>query len=605
MSSIKLPSKTSLFAVLTIIAISLFTLYPNFKLALFGDDWLAFVRYLYHLGPNPETSGRWNHLNYFLTPYGAQDILMGLLYKVYGYNSSLYYITSYILRLIAAFSLYPLVFYLTKNSLSAFFSVLFFSVTVTGFDTTNWVFNMPTYISIVFFNFFLLFYIRSNNENNFKLLIPIAITYYFAYIIAPIRMHGVLPFIFILELFWILRQRRFTSIKSSTFRLMTIILVFLFISHTGESSGPPNIFNDRFSEGLTTMREMLNEDRFDFIFYPLVIFGSTILPYTLFDLRLNILDLNSFLRMTSPIFLIFAFILIFLTRYIEPLKKNIKFVLPLILVWWVVVYIVYHFNLSYFSPAIFIILLSIGGAIFITISNLIIFDHKGYISNAFFIALVWTIASYIAPWWFMPNWYESNEMILTSHRYLIVSAVGISILLGTIISLGKDLSKQIAIFTLMLLVLLVHIYSTRVYLNTLLTSHSSEISDKIWSAFPYISEMGEGDKPRLFYFKSDNTNYNIVHDVITFGFPPHTGLIYKYYLHYSPSNNVATSNPQEIISAVTDGQSLKAHGWQKGPIDVNHIYAFQLIGKDSLVNITDQTREELIQIVKNYKSSNP
>ena len=118
-----------------IILVSLLTFLPSFDLSLFGDDWLAFWRYLEHLGP--KSSGQWSHLTYFLTPYGAQDILMGLLRNIYGFNSSYYYLTSFVFRLFAAFSLYPLVFYLTRNKLATFFSILFFSITIIGLETTN------------------------------------------------------------------------------------------------------------------------------------------------------------------------------------------------------------------------------------------------------------------------------------------------------------------------------------------------------------------------------------------------------------------------------------------------------------------------------------
>ena len=113
---------------LVVIFVSLFTLYPSFQLALLGDDWLAFFRYAQHLGPR--SPGVWNHLTYFLTPYGAQDITMGLLQKFFEFDSFWYYFVSYLLRLTASFSLFPLVYYLTKKKTPALFAVLFFSVTV-------------------------------------------------------------------------------------------------------------------------------------------------------------------------------------------------------------------------------------------------------------------------------------------------------------------------------------------------------------------------------------------------------------------------------------------------------------------------------------------
>ena len=133
-----------------VVLVNLFLFLPSFQLALFGDDWLTLWRYSIYLGP--KASGGWNHFTYLFTSYGPQDILMGLLQKVFGYQSIYYYLTSFILRLLAAFSLYPLIMYLTKNKLSAYFSITFFLVTTIGIETTNWVFNMPSYISIVFLN---------------------------------------------------------------------------------------------------------------------------------------------------------------------------------------------------------------------------------------------------------------------------------------------------------------------------------------------------------------------------------------------------------------------------------------------------------------------
>ncbi|MBI2599484.1 hypothetical protein HYW43_01020 [Candidatus Daviesbacteria bacterium] len=177
-----------LFFFITVILVSLFTLYKTFSLGLFGDDWLAFFRYFQHLGP--ESPGQWNLLRYYLTPYGAQDILMGIMQQIFGFESSRYYQLSYLFRMLAAFSFYPLVFYLTKSRIASFFAVLFFSITVIGFDTTNWVFNMPSYITIALFNLFLFYFLKARTEKPLPVLAIAGILYYFAYVTTPIRMHG-------------------------------------------------------------------------------------------------------------------------------------------------------------------------------------------------------------------------------------------------------------------------------------------------------------------------------------------------------------------------------------------------------------------------------
>ncbi len=132
----KKSNNMTLFFPLVIILISLLSLFPTFYIGLYGDDWLAIFRYVVHVSP-PSKEG-WNYFSYFLTPYGSQDIIMGLLHQNFGNQAFYFEITSYIFRMIAAFSLYPLVFYLTKSKIATFFAILFFSVTTIGFDSTGW-----------------------------------------------------------------------------------------------------------------------------------------------------------------------------------------------------------------------------------------------------------------------------------------------------------------------------------------------------------------------------------------------------------------------------------------------------------------------------------
>ena len=259
-----------------IIILSIFVLYPSFNLALLGDDWLAFWRYNQLVGP--KSSGEWNHLTYFLTPYGAQDIMMGLLQKIVDYNSTWYYLISFFLRMIAAFSLYPLITFLTKNKLAALFGVLFFSITTIGFDTTNWSSNMTSYITLIFFNLFLYFFLKSREENQFKLFSLAAILYYLAYVTTPIRMHGSLPFIFLLEAFWLLQERKIKILKKVFLRFGFMLVIFLVIRYTGHSQGPPQEASERFFLGIKAMTTFLSEGRFDFIFYPIIMFGSMLIP---------------------------------------------------------------------------------------------------------------------------------------------------------------------------------------------------------------------------------------------------------------------------------------------------------------------------------------
>lgn len=575
------------FALITILSMAVF--YPSFNLALFGDDWLAFWRYLQFLGP--KSSGLWNHLTYFLTPYGAQDIIMGILQKVYDYQSTWYYLTSYLLKLIAAFSFYPLVFYLTRNKFSAIFAVLFFSITTIGLDATNWVFNMPSYVTIALFNLCLYFFLREREDKKPVFLVLAGILYYLAYVTTPIRMHGSLPFIFLLESFWILQNRNFETLKKSIIRVVVFIIIFLIIRYTGHSQGPPQEAAERFNLGIQTISMLFQQGRFDFLFYPIVIFGSMLIPdITGPQGQINALrQLLPLLILTILIFSLFVFLIMKNTRRFR--SKLFGYILFSLGLWSGLVALIYKGNLNFFNSTNQIFSLLVGGYTLILVSFLIIkFFKEKNMSTALFLGLSWSIMSFFFAWWWQPT-----SIFPTTYRYLIVSAVGISILLATIINLGKEKKQQILLFTSLCLALILHIISTRIYINTLLDSHSQDISYKIWSSIPHVDEIGKSREPIIFYFEGDNTNSGILHDVITFGFPPHMALLYNL-REEDGGFPVPMSNFKEVVSAVVDGKPMPAYGYPVKPLPIERIYAFYLQGKDNLINITDTAREKLKQI---------
>lgn len=508
---------------LLILLISFIIISPTFNIGLFGDDWLSFFRYADVLGKN--SYGQYNYLTYFLTPYGAQDILMGLLQNVYGFESAYYFMTSFILRNLAAISFYPLVFYLTKSKLAVLFAVLFFSVTVVGLDATDWVFNMPSYITIALFNIFLYFFLKAR-EGGRKTLLISGLFYYLAYIITPIRMHGSLVFIFLLELFWFTQNKNIQTLKKIFLRISIIIAIFLFIRFSGFTLGPPEEAMQRLSLGLNTSIQLIGRGKLEFLFYPFIMVGSMILP-----------------------------------DFILPLQRR---------------------N---------IILSLIGITIFLLTIFLIKKIKKNNISTGLFLGLSWSIMSFFFAWWWTPT-----TLFPTAYRYLIVSAQGIAIMLASIIGAGKDKINQRFLFIFLCLLVIIHIISTRIYINFLINTHGHEISKKIWSSIPYISDIGKSSQSTIFYFEGDSGTAYILHDVITFGFPPHMGLLYN--LNYrSIGFPVGTNNWQEVISAVKTGSIKPAFGPPPDkPIPIDHIYAFHLNIYGDLIDITTLAREKLKQI---------
>ena len=251
---------------LLVFIISFLVLYPSFQIGLFGDDWLAIFRYVVHVLP----PGGWNIFSYYLTPYGSQDILMGILYQNFRTDAFYFEVTAYFLRLLAAFSLYPVVFHFTKSKLATFFACLFFSVTTIGFDSTGWLLTMPTYLTIAFFNLFLYYYVLNYESNKIKFLLIAGVFYYLAYITASARMIGAPLFIFSLEIFWLLQNHLHKDFKNALLRISLIIAIMLLIALSGYSLGSGGEWLSRLNASFIAVNNLFSQGRTEFLLYPIL-----------------------------------------------------------------------------------------------------------------------------------------------------------------------------------------------------------------------------------------------------------------------------------------------------------------------------------------------
>src|SRR3989338_2747935 len=143
-------------------------------------------------------------------------------------------------------------------------------------------------------------------------------------------------------------------------------------------------------------------------------------------------------------------------------------------------------------------------------------------------------------------------------------------------------------------------FAKPIYINNLLGTHGQENNKKIWVSIPHIQEIGRSKEPIIFYFEGDGTNGGILHDVITFGFPPHMALLYNL-REEDGGLPVPMDDIRQLVSAVTDGKVFPAYGYPVKPISTDRIYAFYLLGKDNLVNITNEARNKLEQLKSEVK----
>lgn len=570
--------RQGLLVVSVIIAISIYVAYPSFKLALFGDDFQQIWNFQHMVGERNFV----NYFTYFIGGYGAFEMTSAILYEMFGDNYKMYYIFSYVYKLIAAFAIWPLIYYLTRSKLTAFYASLFLSVTTIGLETTNWVVNSPAYIAIANLSLFFVLFIKSRENLKIKYFIGAILFFYLAHIFAPVRMTGLLAFTFFLEAFLYFKSSNFKKIftlselKLSFVRLLVIIIVFGVISK-GPAGGRANTMigeaSAQLNAGVTKIFTM-SQTRSDFLFYPIMTVGRLVIPNTIVPARKLTVYLSLF---------------IFTGLLVLNIPKGKKIIIPIIVavvVWTVISLFIQRVNQNTLVPQDSISLL-IGGYTLIIGFILIIFSGKQKIATAFFLGVFWTLFSFIFPWIRSPE-----TLNTTDQRYLIPSAIGITILFASTIGLGSKLGNRINLFLLVTPFLIINMVTTRTYFNYYVENeHGSEVLAKIWSGFPEIPQADNSKGRLLFYFDSVPEKNVLKHYGLTFGFPFRMAM--KYNIDGWDKMPQVTDDWKGVVSAVTDGQFFAISGFPKEPTQLTNVYAFFLTADNRLINISDEVRTKL------------
>lgn len=514
--------------------ISFLVIYPTFKLSLWGDDWYVFWRSTRFL--ESKDLGNWNYLSLYFTAYGPMDVLVGTFMRyLYGLNSTYYYLTSFTFRVLASFSLYPLIMYLTKDKLAAFFAMLFFSITVIGMESTDIVVLTPSFIALIFLSFFLYFYLKAReNENKRSYMFFAGSFFILAMATAPIRMTGLIPTILIIEIFWLYKYRSRNFVIKTIKRLALVLCLFLVIYNTnsfisiptevGQEATPRNMGSEQTVTAIKLMINHIKQGDSGFLLTPIIITGGMLLP-----------SLNSLPN----------------TDNLNSLKGYVG------------------------------ILMIIVGIVLMRVCS-----RNKYLPDYILLSLALTIFGFIIPWMWSPT-----EIYTSSHRYLITSAVGISLFLSLIIGLTKVIKFRVIIILLLSLFFISHIISSHGYIKLRLSMHNQLISNKLWSQIPYIPELGKTDKPIVFYMYSDKDDGGVIGTTLFNNFNYHMGFLYN--LNSYKKMPVVMGRWDGVLSAVKDGEEFRGNSLPAEPTPIDHVYGFVVKDKDNVINITEKVREEL------------
>lgn len=580
----------------SILLLSLFVFKPSFSLGFMGDDWLAFYRYKYHLGE--WSSGQFNYLTYFLTPYGAQDISMGLLQKLFGFNPFPFFVISFIFRLMTSFTLFFVLRSLTKNNFSSFLAAIFFALTFVGLDATNWVFNFPSYISLTFWLIFFYFFFKSQFEKLYPNILIAGLFFYLSYIFAPIRMHGLTFFVVFADMFFLLRNRNFKSFKQIIQRQLILTFAFLLVRFIGTPTGDSSYVIHRLGEGLNIMSNLAQGANYSFILNPFIMMGRFILPEAFWIEIGQLFSSQIFLFICIfSIILFLPFILLFTKIGLIQNKVRIFFVLLIssIAIWSIVVRIIVSNSPIMYSQIHLLGPALLGGYFFIFTVLLVVSLKDNRIASLILTSFSWIYLSFLIPWIFDPvGVFVATNQISTSdsaHRYMIIPAMGVALYFGFIGYIVQKEAKslgKVAFFSFLAIVITIQAFLSNGYLSSLAMVRNAEINDRIWSIFSNLGVVKKEVPPIIFYFEG---NPSIIYWTLSFGFPTHMGLLYN--IKDGWKLPIPLTNGKDLISAITDGKILSAFGYPEKPLAIEKVYAYYIGSKGNVIDETLNVRGQL------------
>lgn len=587
-----------LFIMLPISAVIIFR--KSFNLGLYGDDWQHLYIlwkdfYVYH-------TKSFFDVKSYLNPYFPESLYLGIIQHFWGYYPPAYFITSFLSRLFANIALYFFAYELTKSKLAAFLTTLIFLVSAGGLQTTDWVFNMNTYIGLGLLSLAITIYMRIRLLKTFKswYYLSFIVTFTLALAVVPTRMHGTVPFIILTELFltYIVERQKIKFDKYLLVRIGVAVAIFATLIHF-KSFGSGSFTSGRLNDGYNLVSTLTQSGYHSWWLYFIAIIGHLVLPD----------NANSMKNTLTGVLIIEAFlsmILLYISSHSILKSKKIISYLPILVfnLGWFIFLITMQRIDSYTSNNIYFAI-SLGGQFLFWGFWFYHIAKKSYSSMAsvFIISIFWIISLTILYWVFTPNY-----VIETTGRYMTMGAAGVSIFLGALCTLlfknatfnasNKDFglrflaSFYLGVPTLILLVFLFANFQTgQNYLNILEDTRNMDLTEKTWKTL--LTEVPKLDPtaPSVFYFTTDNPLS--LEGVLVFGFFMRAGIEWR-----NPVDALTplpVTNYQQLLDIVETGEPLqKVHGRQGEPVSLTRVYAFDFRGGE-LINITEDIRKKIAQ----------
>lgn len=269
-----------------LILIGLLAHYLSLSLAVYGDDWQGIYFYLAQKS-NAVHYGFLPGFLAILVPYGFSVFMMGILYHIFGLNSTPYYLISLMFRIFASYALFltcKTIVNDKNNSLLSYSSIIsllastLFLVGLSGIEVTDWLFNMNVYLAV---GFYLLgirsqiqFLLSGSNKDAVKSITLSTL----AMITAPIRFQAMVILIPLIDIVFLKSKKARATLKQMTLKNFIFIFIVFSLLTAGLFGRSHDVFNRLRGEFLNTIISHPQESLSAFLQWN----GAVILPDYIF-----------------------------------------------------------------------------------------------------------------------------------------------------------------------------------------------------------------------------------------------------------------------------------------------------------------------------------
>lgn len=526
-----------------------------------GDEW----QMIWVVKGSLETTGQWDSGIKLFHWQGYQfgALLIYLLTNFFGYDGKAVYIFSFITRFIATLALF---YFLQKRGSSykaAFLGSIFFILTPIGLQTTDWVKNFTSYISIAFFIICLnLIY----DLKSWRVIIVFLITFSISVYVNAIRAPGIiLTILFLLIIQFFLNK---SKIKSKIiFSFFGIILIYFFFSKLLIFANMEKIQDYYIQQSNSILNQTIsgNLDRIGDLF---ILTGRGLLPepsLTYISLLVIILLLwkKHLLNKKYLIFIIIIHVL-FTIGFLFIFRSS-KEETTALLGMYFTLFMVSTFTIELLTKKVSEAMKTI----------------LPFLLNIFFV---------LTPWIF-----GNTDITESTHRYLIYPALSMPIIIGFSLNQNKfEGFKKVLIapfklnsimFYTTIVFLFIFFFSIKSEINNLYTRHNQETARVIWQQItPFFNSYDFKNHRPIILFESDNVA--MLHDTVLFGLDYRLGI--KYEVWEENKLPIPLDGLQTLKSMLTDGKASKRYTGKEIVFSKEDAFYFMINGnKVSRIDISN------------------